>query len=257
MLDRYPFHDALESRTPAIGLILNLTAPALVEIGSLMGFDFILIDAEHGPIDAADAEPMIRVAERARIAPLVRVPSARPDIALRFLDLGAVGIVFPHIKDAAGARAAVDAVRFPPLGKRGVAPSTDASGYGVRMPFKDYIEHANRLLLPMMIVEEPEAVENIEEIVEVDGIAAVIIGQMDLCASMGFPGDPNAPEVLAAVEKVMGVCKDKGLPVCLPGGSMEVGRRNLDRGATMLFTPIGSWLAGYGRAFTDGIRNGR
>lgn len=257
MLDRYPFHDLLEARQPALGLILNLAAPQLVEIGSLMGFDFVMIDAEHGPLNPIDAEPMIRAAELARIAPIVRVPASTPHIALRFLDLGAAGIIFPHINTVQQAREAVDAVRFPPLGKRGAAPSTNASGYGVRMPYKQYMEHANRLLLPMIIVEEPEAVENIEELVKVDGVAAIIIGAMDLCTAMGYPGDPSAPAVEAAVDRVIKACKAVDMPVCLAGGSMDAGRRNLDRGATLLITPLGSWLATYGRAFTDGIRGAK
>lgn len=254
MLDRYPFHDLLEARKPALGLILNMASPPLVEIGSLMGFDFILIDAEHGPINAIDAEPMIRVAELSRIAPIVRVPSGQADVALRFLDLGAVGIVFPHVNTAQQARDAAAVVRFPPLGRRGAAASTNASGYGMRMPYKNYMEHANRLLLPMIIIEEPEAVENIEEIVMVEGISAIIIGAMDLCTAMGFPGDPTAPEVEAAVERVIAACKTAEIPICLAGGNMDAARRSIERGANMLFTPIGSWLASYGRAFTDGVR---
>lgn len=254
MLDRYPFHDRLEAGTPALGLILNMACAPLVEIGSLMGFDFVMIDAEHGPINAIDAEPMIRAAELARIAPIVRVGSSQADVALRYLDLGAVGIMFPHIKTAREAREAAAAVRFPPLGKRGVAPSTNASGYGARMPYKQYMQHANKLLLPMMIVEEPEAVENIDEILKVEGIGAIVIGAMDLCTSMGFPGDPSAPEVEAAIDKVIAACKAAKMPICLAGGSMEASRRNLERGANMLFTPIGSWLASYGKAYTDGVR---
>lgn len=254
MLDRYPFHDLLDARKPSLGLILNMACPPLVEIGSLMGFDFILIDGEHGPIGPAEAEPMIRACEIARIAPIVRVPSSQADVALRYLDLGATGIVFPHINTAQQAREAAAAVRFPPLGKRGVAPSTNASGFGARMPYKQYMQHANTLLMPMMIIEEPEAVENIEAIVKVEGISAIIIGTMDLCTAMGFPGDPSAPEVEAAIDRVIAACKAVDMPICLAGGNLDTARRSIERGATMLFTPIGSWLASYGKAFTDGVR---
>ena len=254
MLDRYPLHDLLEQKKPALGLILNMACAPLVEIGSLMGFDWVMIDAEHGPIDASDAEPMIRVAELMRMAPVVRVGSRQADVVLRYLDLGAVGIMFPHIKSAQDARDAVATVRFPPVGKRGVAPSTNASGYNARMPYKQYMQHANGLLLPMMIIEEPEAVDNIEDILKVEGIGVIVIGAMDLCTSMGFPADPSAPEVEAAVDKVIKACKVANMPVCLAGGSMDASKKNLERGADLLFTPIGSWLAGYGKAYTDGVR---
>lgn len=256
MLDRYPLHDLLVERRPALGLILNLAAPAMVEIGSLMGFDFVMIDAEHGPVGPAEAEPMIRAAELARMAPLVRVPSSEPHIALRYLDLGAVGIVFPHVSTAEAARKCVEAVLFPPAGKRGVAPSTNAAGYNTRMPFKEYLKHANRVLLPMVIIEEPEAVENIDEIVKVEGLAVIVLGAMDLSAAMGHPGDPGAPAVEAAVEKVIASCKAAGIPLCLGCGSVAQGRDHLAKGASMLFTPLGSWLASYGKVFTDDIRKG-
>lgn len=254
MLNRYPLHDLLEARQTALGLILNMASAPLVEIGALMGFDWVMIDAEHGPINAIDAEPMIRQAELARIAPIVRVGSSQADVALRYLDLGAVGIMFPHIKTPHEAREAVAAVRFPPEGKRGAAPSTAAAGFGTRMPYKDYMPYANKLLLALMIIEDPEAVENIEEIVKVPGISVIVIGAMDLCTSMGFPGDPSAPPVEAAVDRIIAACKAANLPVCLAGGSMEASKRNLERGATMLFTPIGSWLAAYGKVYTDGVR---
>lgn len=254
MLTRYPLHDLIEQRRTALGLILNIASPPLVEIASLMGFDWVMIDAEHGPIDGIDAEPMIRQAELSRLAPVVRVGSSRPDVALRYLDLGAVGIMFPHIKTAREAREACDAVRFPPRGRRGAAPSTHAAGFGTRMPYKQYMQHANDLLLPMMIIEDPEAVENIEEIVRVDGIAVIVIGAMDLCTSMGFPGDPSAPEVEAAVDRIVAASKAANLPICLAGGSADASKRNLSRGADMLFTPLGSWLAGYGKVYTDDVR---
>lgn len=254
MLNRYPLHDLLEQRRTALGLILNISSPPLVEIASLMGFDWVMIDAEHGPIDGIDADPMIRQAELSGVAPIVRVGSSRPDVALRYLDLGAAGIMFPHIKTAKEAREACDAVRFPPMGRRGAAPSTHASGFGARMPYKQYMQHANSLLLPMMIIEDPEAVENIEEIVKVDGIAVIVIGAMDLCTSMGFPGDPSAPEVEAAVDHIIAASKAANLPVCLAGGGADASKRNLARGANMLFTPLGSWLASYGKVYTDDVR---
>jgi 2-keto-3-deoxy-L-rhamnonate aldolase RhmA len=257
MLDRFPFHDMLEARRPAMGLILNFAAPPLVEIASLMGFDFVLIDAEHGPIDAANAEPIIRVAELTRIAPLVRVPSLAPDIVLRFLDIGAVGIVFPHIKSAEEVRAAIETLRFPPSGRRGLSLSTSASGYGVRMPQRDFIEHSNRLLLPMIIVEEPEAVESIEAIARVEGVAAIVVGQGDLAAAMGFPGDPTAPEVAAAIEHIIRVCRSLEMPFCLLGTNTETARRSIERGATMVITPFGNWIANYGRTFVDEVRGGQ
>lgn len=255
MLENYPLNARLENKELSLGLILNFAAPQLVELASIMGFDFVMIDGEHGPVDPAQAEHMIRVAELARVAPLVRVPAHDAHLALRYLDLGAVGIIFPHIETAQQARDAVDAVYFPPKGRRGVAPSTSAAGYGARKKVTDYLRDANRQLLAMMIIETPGGVEAIDEIIAVEGVSGVLIGAMDLSAAMGFPGNPATPEVRDAIDHVMQCCKAAEMPLVMPAGTLDQGGQSLESGASMLFVPIGSWLAGYGRQYTDAIRN--
>jgi len=252
MLSRYPLHDILTEGRLGIGLFINFAAPALVEMAAIAGFDFIVIDNEHGPIGPSEAEGMIRAAEAARIAPLVRLDS--PDLALRFLDLGATGIIFSNVRSRTDAQRAVDAVRFPPLGRRGVAPSTHAAGYGVRMKISDYLAAANELLLTMVTIESPEGVGAIDEILSVSGITSVGIGQMDLSASMGFHHNFASPEVEAAGNHVIACCKAHGVPVMLPGGDAETAARSIERGGSLLLVIAGSWMIGAARSYLSAVR---
>jgi len=149
---------------------------------------------------------------------------------------------------------AVDAVRFPPLGRRGVAPSTHAAGYGVRMKISDHLAAANELLLTMILIESPEGVGAIDEILGVSGITSVGIGQMDLSASMGFHHNFASPEVEAAGNHVIACCKAHGVPVMLPGGDAETAARSIERGGSLLLVIAGSWMIGAARSYLSAVR---
>lgn len=254
MLQRYPLHDLLAARKPALGLILNFAAPAMVDIAGLMGFDFVVLDAEHGPMSPARSEAMIRSAELGRIAPIVRVASKKSEDILRYLDLGATGIVFPNIETAEDADEAVATVRFPPLGRRGLAPNTNASGFGLHMPYDGYLKLADELVLALMLIESGKGVDNIDEILNVDGISAVVVGAMDLSATLGTPGNPASPEVRGAIDHIVARCRERGMPFVLSAGSESQGRENIARGAAMLLTPVAGLLANLGRPFTRALR---
>lgn len=254
MLKRYEFSDLIARKKTAAGLIINCAAPALVEIASFAGFDFVMIDCEHGPLDAADVEVMVRAAEAAGIAPLVRVQGPESHLALRALDVGALGLVVPRIESAEMARRALDTVYFPPVGQRGVAPSTRAAGYGVQMPFVDYLAMANRELFMLPIVETPAGVAAIDEILAIPEIKAIVIGPTDLAAAMGHSGNRSAPEVLAAVRHVVSRAKAHGKAVALPGATEAMVSESLDMDGGMLLVPLGSWMIHLGRQFLAPVK---
>jgi len=254
MLQRYPLHDLLDGRRPALGLIVNFAAPPMVDLAALMGFDFVMLDAEHGPLTPALVEPMLRSAELARIAPIVRVSTRTSDDILRYLDLGVTGIVFPNVESAEDAEEAVRSVRFPPRGTRGVAPNTNASGYGRQMPFRDYMALANETILAIPLIESGKGVDAIESILDVAGITAIGVGPMDLSASLGTPGDPSNPAVRAAIDHVADCCRRRGVPLVLPAANMEQGVESIAKGAGMTLTAVGGLLAGLGTEFTRALR---
>jgi 4-hydroxy-2-oxoheptanedioate aldolase len=126
------------------GPIINFSSTWFVDVAGLCGFDFVLLDAEHGPLSPMDAEPMIRAAEAANIVPLVRVVANSGTEMLRFLDIGAMGLKVPRIESSNDARQMVQAMRYAPDGNRGLAGSTRAAGYGARLSLPDYCDRRDR-----------------------------------------------------------------------------------------------------------------
>src|SRR5882762_7955182 len=158
--------------------------PQIVEIIGLAGFDAAFIDMEHTTLDLHDVQACVMAAERVGITPIVRTPGFDPAFILRLLDMGVQGIQVPHIGDAATARAAVKAVRYPPLGDRGMAAGSRVADYG-RIPLVDHMAQSNREILLACMIEDMEAVERIDEIAAVEGIDLLAVGPSDLSRSLG------------------------------------------------------------------------
>jgi 4-hydroxy-2-oxoheptanedioate aldolase len=194
-----------------IGCNISVCAPSLVEILALCGFDFVFIDCEHSPLDGTECEHLIRTSELYDITPILRVPANTAELMIRYLDMGAQGIVVPGVRNAQDARQAVRAVRYYPHGARGLAAGR-AADYGLGLPMQDYIEYANEQMLLLPSMENMEAVENIEAIMATDGLDGLLFGTSDLSQSLGCPGQGNHPDVKAAVEKARRLCLKSGKP---------------------------------------------
>jgi 2-keto-3-deoxy-L-rhamnonate aldolase RhmA len=242
-----------EQRT-VIGTIVNFNSAWFVDLCGSMGFDFVMIDCEHGPMGPESVEMMIRAAEAAGISSIVRVPANVPHEILRYLDIGARGVQIPHVDSAAEAKAAVDAVRYPPVGKRGLAPITRAAGYGATMKVADYVDLANREVLVLPMIETAEAVAAVDAILDVPGIDAIIIGPGDLAASMGHRGNREVPEVKEAVAHVVARCKARHMPVALTGATPDAVRNCIQQGANIVLVGTAAWLLQAGRDFLGAVR---
>ena len=192
----------LASGEPVAGLIVPVAAPVLVDLAALAGFDYVLIDTEHGHLGFEAAEHLVRAAEAAGITPLVRASHNAPAEILRLLDIGAQGVMVPQIGSVADAEASVRAVKFHPRGNRGLA-SSRAADYGLTASMEDYVAHANRETMVLALIEDMGAVENFEAILAVDGIDVVFVGASDLAQSMGYPGRPDHPEVRVAIDRII------------------------------------------------------
>ena len=254
MIQEFALHRKIASRELAAGLIINCNAPTLTDLAALIGFDFVLFDCEHGPIGAEAVEGMIRAAYAGGIAPLVRTSSLAPNEALKFLDIGAIGIMFPQVSSGADARRAADAVRFPPRGRRGAAPSTRAAEYVAKRPFKDYIDAVNTHLLVLPIIETPSGVEAIDEIAATEGVDVIVIGAVDLATAMGFSGNRAAPEVIKAVDRIIAGARKAGKPILMAGATVEQLRQFHDQGADLVMMALGTWLIPLGQSFLKAVR---
>jgi len=184
------------------GVFCNFHSPMIVELIGYIGFDFVLVDAEHGPAEVESCEHMVRAADSVRIPIFIRVAMNIRQNILRYLDIGAQGVQLPMVNTRAEAEAVVQAVKYPPQGRRGLA-AMRAADYGLKMPLKDYTIMANKENLIVVQVETMEAVKNLNDILAVEGIDVFFIGPTDLSSSMGHAGQANHPEVQATIEKLV------------------------------------------------------
>lgn len=158
---------------------------ALIEVMGLTGFDFVMIDTEHSPADPRAMEDAVLAAESVGLVPLVRVPHCDDETAIRrALEAGAQGLFVPMAKSAADVQRVLDAALFPPMGTRGICPSTRAAKYSFRS-FVEYAEWNNRNLVVIPLIEHPDAVDNIDEICALDQVRILAFGAGDLAYAMG------------------------------------------------------------------------
>ncbi len=200
----------LQDGQATFGVMITFPSATMVEMLGHLGFDWVLIDNEHGSITVDNSEDLVRAAEITGMAPIVRPVGNKPEIIAPFLDRGAWGVQIPHVNTAEEARAAVDAVKYPPVGHRGLFSGSRPGEYGFAGATADYVDEANRNTLVCLMIEEVEAVENLEEMVTVDGVDVFFIGSGDLSASMGYPGQQTHPEVQAMMEKGITTIREAG-----------------------------------------------
>jgi 4-hydroxy-2-oxoheptanedioate aldolase len=198
----------LEAGKAVFGVMITFPSAPVVEMLGHLGFDWVLLDNEHGSITVDNSEDLVRAAELTGIAPIVRPVANKPEIIAPFLDRGAWGVQVPHVNTAAEAQAAVDAVKYYPEGHRGIFSRSRPAGYGFSGSTGDYVKEANRNTLVCLMLEEVEAIENLGELVSVDGVDVFFIGSGDLSQSMGYPGQQTHPEVQAQMEKGVKIIRD-------------------------------------------------
>ena len=202
-----------EQRVP-LGMQCFTGDEALIEVLGRTGFDFVMLDSEHCGLNPRAIEGAVRAAEVAGLIPIVRVPQATDETAIRrSLEAGAQGLVLPMVKSAADLSAVFDAAFFPPKGARGICPAVRAAGYSFRT-FGEYAQWNNENILLIPLIEHPQAVENIDEICARDDVKIIVFGAGDLCYAMG-EGTlmMKSPLVQAAYRKVLASAKQHGVAV--------------------------------------------
>ncbi|MCE2460683.1 MAG: hypothetical protein J4F38_07890 [Pseudomonadales bacterium] len=204
------FRTRLLSGEPLLGAFINIESPTAVEVLAVAGMDFLMIDGEHAPIGPANAVEMIRAAEARRIPILARVGENTQQVMAKYLDAGVIGTMTPMISSAQEARRAVDAVKYPPIGKRGLA--------GVRandfVPDPGYVAAANDATVVVVQIETRAGIEAADEIVATEGVDIVFLGPSDLSVALGVPGQTKHASVLdtitALTEKIVAAGKAVG-----------------------------------------------
>ena len=179
----------------------GIADPQIVELIGLAAFDAAFIDMEHTCFDLHDVQLAVIAAERVGITPIVRTQGFDPAFILRLLDMDVQGIQVPHVGDTATARSAVKAVRYPPLGERGMAAGSRAAEFG-KIPLIEHMAQSNREVVLACMIEDMAAVDRIDEIAAVEGVDLLAVGPSDLSRSLGVSGRPDHPRLVAAINRV-------------------------------------------------------
>ncbi|MCX8032227.1 MAG: aldolase/citrate lyase family protein [Thermoleophilia bacterium] len=208
----------LEKGETPLGMQMYTHDPDLVEIVGYAGFDFVMLDMEHNRTNPETMVALIRAAEASGATPLVRVPANDPHLIRAAVESGAQGIFVPHVKTAAEAKAAMEAMRYPPEGRCGICPAIRAAGYAQEY-WEEYMAQANRQIMFIPLLEDVEGIENAEEIISLlkPGRDGVGLGLADIaCSLIKEPGERvqwQHPYLKEASAKVRAICEARGIPI--------------------------------------------
>lgn len=222
----------MTNEKPAIGIFAKTLDSAFIEIAGRSGLDFVIIDMEHGPLDLARVHDHVRALAPTPARSFVRVPRLDASIIGAALDSGADGVLIPNIQDPDQARQAVQAARFHPAGSRGVCRYVRAAEFGA-MPGAEYFPHANQATIACQI-EGRQAVDQLDQILEVEGIDIIFIGPYDLSQSLGCPGEVNSSAVLKLVAEIASRAAKRGMLVGAFSDSAELWKVLLKQGVNLI-----------------------
>ncbi len=235
-----------------VGIFCAIPHPVAIEVCAAAGPDFLCIDWEHAQISRERIEDLIRAADVRHVPAMVRVPGHASEWTAAVLDAGAAGVLVPRISTAEQARAAVKAARFPPIGERGLGPGR-ATSYGYHIP--DYLAAANERLVLAIQVETAQGLDNIDEIVAVDGIDVIFVGPSDLAASLGATTPADADRLNAAITTIAKATRRAGKVAGIFRPNTADTGKWADAGAT--FFILGSDTRYLGAGIAAGMEAGR
>lgn len=244
---------ALKERT-LYGCFVTYGLPDIAEVTAMMGFDFLLLDNEHGVIEQSTLCDMVRASQCQGVPAVVRCTMKEYDHIQKALDFGANGILLPLVNTAEDARRVVDMANYPPVGHRGTAYLPRASRYGMVEDKRAYLKQANATKLLACQVETRQAVENLDEILKVDGIDVFFIGPGDLSASYDEP--TCSPKMMEIIENVIRRITAAGRTAGYYVGTPEAAKQAEAWGARFLVTAVNQYMVAGGRSFLSQVRGG-
>jgi 4-hydroxy-2-oxoheptanedioate aldolase len=248
-----PVKSRIRAGEAMFGTICPLPSPEVVEIIGVAGYDCVLIDLEHGPLDVETVQAMGRACRAAGIVPLARVPDANPKTILRMLDSGCLGVMVPQVETPEAAADVVAACRYPPAGRRSLAGNTVAARWGV-VPAADHVVASNDAVMAIVQIETRRGYDAVAAIARTPGLDMLFIGPNDLSTSLGHPGEMRHPEVQEAIRRILRAAKDaetmSGI-LALDGQDVETYR---PQGAGLFLDSTGRTLLRAAQAQVAGLR---
>lgn len=243
-----PVKDKLAAGKIVYGCFVPSTSAVDIEILAVAGFDFALLDGEHGPLTAAAAYPMILAAEARGMAAFARVGQNDKQVILKFLDVGVSGVMVPQVNTVAQADQAIKATKFWPEGTRGLAGGR-LFDWGLNQPAPELVSPINDRVLTMIQFEHIDALAELDAILDLPGLDVLFVGPNDLAQSMGFPGQPGHPDVTEIGDQVVAMAKAKGIKVGTTAATPDAAHGMAARGFDMIVPNSPGLLANAARSF--------
>ena len=243
----------LAAGEPALGCSLMFPSPQIVEMLGYAGFDWVLLDCEHGSLSPADVEVMSIAAAAAGITPIARPRTNSASDIQTAMDRGVLGVQVPHVNTADDARRAVSAVKFGPSSIRSLAAGTRPDKWGFGSKMADFAEAANAETLVCVQFEHPQALDNIQSILQVDGVDVFFIGPSDLSQSMGYPGNPAAAPVADAIASALNTIVAADKVPGMPATSDNVARL-IGSGVRYIYTHLPRLIGAGATAFQNAAK---
>ena len=225
--------EKVRSGKKCLGAWLHMGSSVSAEIFAQAGFDFVVIDMEHGPHDFMTLGDQLRALRGTEVTPIVRTEWNDFVFVKRVLDIGAMGLHVPYVNTRAEVEQALRSAWYPPKGIRGMARSTRAAFYGQK-PVPEMLNEVNDQIWVMTAIETPEGVKNIEEIASTPGLDGVFLGPMDLASTSGNLLNQNGPEMVAFKSQVESACFKSGKPLITIASGMDEAETLFDKGYSMI-----------------------
>lgn len=237
---RNPFKEALQKGETQIGLWLSSTTPYMAEIAATSGYDWLLIDGEHAPNTVQTMYGQLQAIAPYASHPVIRPLEGSKALIKQTLDIGAQTLLIPMVDTAEQAREAVRAIHYSPDGTRGVGASVARAARWGRVP--EYMKHAADHLCLLVQAESKAAIDNLDEILAVDGVDGVFIGPADLSASLGYPDNADHPAVQAVIEESMKKIRKANKAVGFLAVNLEMARKSMVWGANFVAVGVDAML---------------
>jgi len=233
------------------GVIAPTVDPIICEYIGLNGYDYYMIDGEHGPITASDITGLVMACELRGCTPLARIRSVDTKLILQYLDAGVMGVMMPSIDSADDVRTLVNAIKYPPLGKRGLGPIRAADYMQGNMNQGEYVAFANQETMVLPQIESVECVHNLEELCQIEGVDGFIIGPRDLAMSMGFYDGPKHDEVKEMLDHIFSIILKHGKFYGTVAGTSEAAQALVDKGASMILNSVQGLIKTSSKVFLE------
>ncbi|HEU5431646.1 MAG TPA: aldolase/citrate lyase family protein [Thermomicrobiales bacterium] len=236
-----------------VGVFIQMPSPDIVELAALAGFDFALLDGEHGRISPDDAYSMILAGEARDIDVMARIGQNDRQVILKYLDLGVSGVMIPQTHNPETAQRALDALRYWPRGGRGLAGGRTFD-YAVGAPMAERVPAINERVLSIIQFEHIDALPHLDELLALPELDVLFVGPTDLAQSMGYPGQPGHPDVEQVIAQVCERARGSRVALGTVAGDAELSNRRIAQGFRMIVANVPALLLRSSRALLDGIQ---